>query len=67
MHPADGSDPHTGRAPEHAATNHRVTLVNASLALHDTILCPEDQSILAAAVDQGIELLLSCGAVDQRG
>lgn len=42
--------------------SYRVTLIHASEGLNQTIDCTDDQSILDAAVDQGIDLPFSCRA-----
>lgn len=45
-----------------AMASYKVTLINASEGLNHTIDCTDDQSILDAAADQGIDLPFSCRA-----
>ncbi len=42
--------------------SHKVTLINASHGLNQTLDCPDDQSILDAAAEQAIDLPFSCRA-----
>jgi ferredoxin len=41
---------------------YKVTLINASHGLNQTLDCPDDQSILDAAAEQAIDLPFSCRA-----